>query len=203
MNKRVVVIGAGGHAKVIADIIRSSGDIVVGFLDDSYTEDREFYSSLVIGKICDYEKYVSECFFVIAIGNGGVRKRIASDLNCRWYTAVHPSAVVSESAKIGQGTVVMPQAVVNASAVIGEHVIINTGALVEHDCEIGDYSHLSPKCAVCGVTKVGKSVWLGAGSTVMHVLNICDDVTVGAGGVVVHDIEEAGTYVGVPAKKIK
>ena len=203
MNKKVVIIGAGGHAKVIADIVRASGDVVVGFLDDSYTEPKEFYRSRVIGKTSDYKEYVCGCSFVIAIGNGGVRKRISSELECEWYTAIHPSAVVSDSAKIGCGTVVMANAVINADAQIGEHVIINTGAIVEHDCQIGSYSHLSPRCAVCGVTKVGNSVWLGAGSTVMHVLSICDDVILGAGGVVVRNIEESGTYVGVPAEKIK
>ena len=203
MNKRVVIIGAGGHSKVIADIVRENGDTVEGFLDDSYTEKREFYSSFVVGKVSDYEKYKCDCEFIIAIGNNGVRKRISSELDCKWYTAIHPKATVSKSARVGCGTCVMANAVINADACVGEHVIVNTGSIVEHDCVIGNYSHIAPKSVVCGVTTVGENVWLGAGSTVMHVLGICDNVMLGAGGVVVQNITEAGTYVGVPARKIK
>ncbi len=203
MNKRVIIIGAGGHSKVVADIVRASGDIVVGYLDDSFDGEREFYGSKIIGTVDSYLPYVQDCYFVIAIGNNSVRDKISHKLNCKWYTGIHPSAVISDSASIDEGTVIMPNAVVNADAKIGKHVIINTGSIVEHDCEIGDFSHIAPKSVVCGVTKLGKKVWLGAGSTVMHVINICDNVMVGAGGVVVKDICEAGTYVGVPAKKIK
>lgn len=203
MNKKVIIIGAGGHAKVIADIVRSNNDVVAGFLDDSFTEEKEFYGSRIIGKSSDYINYSDDCSFIIAIGNNGVRERISGSFKCAWYTAIHSSAVVSSSAVIGEGTCVMANAVINADARIGAHVIINTASVVEHDCVIGDYSHIAPKSVVCGVTTVGKNVWLGAGSTVMHVLNICDNVMLGAGGVVVQNINEAGTYVGVPAKKIK
>lgn len=199
----MIIIGAGGHAKVIADIVRACGDYVAGFLDDSYTQSREFYGSLVVGAVKDYEKFASDCSFIIAIGNNGVRNRISKELVCDWYTAIHPSAVVSESAVVGKGTCVMANAVINADANIGEHTIINTGSVVEHDCVIGNYTHIAPKSVVCGVTKIGNGVWLGAGSTAMHVLSICDNVMVGAGGVIVKDICEEGTYVGVPVKKIK
>ena len=203
MNKKVIIIGAGGHAKVIADIIRSSGDTVEGFLDDSYTEDKAFYGAFVVGKICEYERYASECCFVIAIGSNAVREKIAKELNCQWYTAIHPSAVVSESAKIGEGTVVMANAVINADATVGKHCIINTATVVEHDCTVGDYSHLSPRSVVCGATSIGSHVWLGTGSTVVNVVSVCDGVTIGAGGVVVRSINEAGTYVGVPVMRIR
>lgn len=203
MNKKVVIIGAGGHAKVIADIVRGNRDIVVGFLDDAFTEERELYYSRVIGKVSDYKCYTCECCFIIAIGNSTVREKIAKELECEWYTAIHPNAVVSESVKIGQGSAVMANAVINADATVGEHTIVNTGSVVEHDCSIGDYSHICPRSVVCGATSIGKHVWIGTGSTVINVISICDNVTVGAGGVVVRNISEAGLYVGVPARKIK
>lgn len=203
MNKKVVIIGAGGHAKVVADIIRSNGDTVEGFLDDSFTCPRDFYGSTVLGKTQDYVKYALDSYFIIAIGSGAVREKISSSIVCKWYTAVHPSAVVSGSAVIGEGSAVMANAVVNADAKIGNHVIVNTGSIVEHDCEIGDYSHVAPKSVVCGGTVIGKNVWLGTGSTTMQAINVCDGVMVGAGGVVVKNIIESGTYVGVPVKKIK
>lgn len=203
MNKRVVIIGAGGHSKVVADIVRENGDIVVGFLDDSYTEKREFYASSVIGRVSDYTEYKSDCEFIIAIGSNEVRKRISGELHCNWYTAIHPRAVLSKSAKVGVGTCVMANAVINADACVGEHSIINTGSIIEHDCKIGGFTHIAPRSVVCGVTKVGECVWVGTGSTVINLINICDGVFIGAGGVVVKDITEAGTYVGVPARKIK
>ncbi len=203
MNKKVIIIGAGGHAKVIADIIRSNNDDVVGFLDDSFTEEKEFYGSRIIGKSGDYVNYLDDCSFIIAIGNNGVRERISGLFKCAWYTAIHPSAEVSSSAVIGEGTCVMANAVVNADAKIGAHVIVNTASVVEHDCVIGDYSHIAPKSVVCGATSVGKNVWIGTGSTVVNLISICDNVMLGAGGVVVKSIDEAGTYVGVPARKIK
>ena len=203
MNKRVIIIGAGGHSKVVADIVRENGDSVVGFLDDSYTEKREFYASYVIGRVSDYTKYKNDCEFIIAIGSNEVRKRISGELHCNWYTAIHPSAVVSESAKIGEGTVVMANAVINADATVGKHCIINTATVVEHDCTVGDYSHLSPRSVVCGATSIGSHVWLGTGSTVVNVVSVCDGVTIGAGGVVVRSINEAGTYVGVPVMRIR
>ncbi|MBO5312809.1 MAG: acetyltransferase [Clostridia bacterium] len=202
MNKRVVIIGAGGHGKVIADIARACGDIVVGFLDDAYDKETDFYGTRIIGKTDLYVNYKCDCEFIVAIGSNSIRKRIADDLSVNWYTAVHPSAQISKSAEIGEGTTVMPNAVVNADTVIGRHCIINTGAVIEHDCEIGDYTHISPRGVVCGVSKVGKNVWLGAGSIVIHVKSVCDDVVVGAGSVVTKSIEEKGTYVGIPCKRI-
>lgn len=203
MNKRVIIIGAGGHSKVVADIVRALGDIVVGFLDDSFDGEREFYGSKIIGNVDSYSVYAKDCQFVIAIGNNSVRDKISNKLNCQWYTGIHPSAIISKSASVGNGTVIMPNAVVNADAKIGEHVIINTGSIVEHDCVVGNYTHIAPKSVVCGASHIGSYVWLGTGSTVSNLVHICDNVLLGAGGVVVKDICESGTYVGVPARKIK
>lgn len=191
MAKDIIVIGAGGHGKVIADIITACGDRFLGFLDDDITKNP-------LGKIADYEKY-SDALFVIGIGNPEIRERV-SKLPCKWYTAVHPSAVVSPSAKIGEGTVIMPNAVVNADAKIGRHAIINSTAVVEHDNEIDDYAHISVGAKLGGTVKIGKRTHIGIGATVKNNTDICADCIIGAGAVVVKNIEKQGIYKGIPAR---
>lgn len=193
MNKKVVIIGAGGHGKVIADIVRASGDEMVGFLDDDL--DRK-----PLGPISDYSKYDLE--FVIGIGNADVREELSS-LPCKWYTAVHPSAVISPETVIGEGTVIMPNAVVNAGSIIGQHCIVNTGAIVEHDNRIDDFAHISVGVRMGGTVHIGKKTWVGIGATVINNINICDNCIIGAGAVVIRDILKKGTYIGIPARMIK
>lgn len=204
MSKSVVIIGASGHGKVIADIIVNSGDKVLGFLDDADdVQGKKIIGFSVLGKIADYDNY-RDCEFVIAIGNPYIREKISNELPVKWYTAIHPTAVISSlDVEIGEGTVIMANAVVNPSARIGKHCIINTGAIVEHDNILEDYVHLSPNVTLAGIVKVGKSTHIGAGSCTKQVLNIASDCIIGAGSVIVKDITESGTYVGVPARKIK
>ena len=204
MSKSVVIIGASGHGKVIADIIVNSDDKVLGFLDDADdVQGKKIIGFPVLGKIADFDKY-RDCEFVIAIGNPYIREKISNELPVKWYTAIHPTAVISSlDVEIGKGTVIMANAVVNPSARIGKHCIINTGAIVEHDNILEDYVHLSPNVTLAGIVKVGKSTHIGAGSCTKQVLNIASDCIIGAGSVIVKDITESGTYVGVPARKIK
>ena len=191
MAKDVIVIGAGGHGKVIADIIAARGDNFLGFLDDDE-------SKKTLGKIADCESY-ADCLFVIGIGNPKIREKV-SNLPCKWYTAVHPSAVVSPSAEIGEGTVVMPNAVINADAKIGRHAIVNSTAVVEHDNEIADFAHISVGAKLGGTVKVGKRTHIGIGAAVKNNIDICEDCIIGAGAVVVKNIEKQGIYKGVPAR---
>lgn len=204
MNEQVIVIGAGGHGKVIADIVRSCGDTVIGFLDDSPNPPASVCGIPVLGGTKDYVNY-PDARFVIAIGNGTVRRQVAqrlSDVN--WYTAIHPGAIVSPmGTSIGEGTVIMAGAVVNPCAVIGKHCIINTRAGVDHDNQIGDYTHISVGATLAGTVTVGDTVWVGAGAVVSNNLSICDGCMIGAGAVVVRSINEPGTYVGVPARRIQ
>lgn len=203
MSKSVVIIGASGHGKVIADTVLKSGDKVVGFLDDGVKKGTQIVGFSVLGKTEDYKNY-ADCEFVIAIGDSYIREKIANELPVKWYTAIHPTAVISSiDVEIGEGTVVMANAVINSSAKIGKHCIINTGAIVEHDNVLEDYVHLSPNVVLSGMVKVGKSTHIGAGSCTKQVLNIASDCVFGAGSVIVKDITESGTYAGVPVRKIK
>ena len=193
MNQKVIIIGASGHGRVVADIVRSNGDVVVGFLDDDMSKN-------VLGRIDSYSQY-DDVQFVIAIGNTEHRIHISETLDCNWYTAIHPSAVISPSVTIGAGTVIMPNAVVNVNARVGKHCIINTAAVIEHDNIIGDYSHISVGAKLGGTVSVGKRSWVGIGSTVSNNVSICDDTIIGAGAVVVKNINTSGIYIGVPAKR--
>jgi len=202
MSKNVVVIGASGHGKVIADTIIKSGDKVVGFLDDGVDKGSRVAGIEILGKIEDY-KIFENCEFIIAIGNLNIRRKIANDLPVKWYTAIHPSAVISSlEVELGEGTVVMANAVINSSAKIGKHCIVNTGAIVEHDNYIGDYVHLSPNATLAGTVTVGEMTHIGVGACVKNNINIASNCTIGAGAVVVKDISESGTYIGVPVRKM-
>ena len=202
MNKSVVIDGASGHGKLVADIVLKNKDNIVGFLDDNTELTESFAGFPVLGTTDQYQKYSDACF-VIAIGNAAVREKLVKKLkNVSWYTAIHPTAVISElGVSIGEGTVIMANAVVNAGARIGRHCIINTGAVVEHDNQIADYVHVSVGAKLAGTVTVGKSSWIGIGASVSNNLNICGSCMIGAGAVVVKNIKEPGTYIGVPAHK--
>lgn len=202
MRKSVVILGASGHGKVIADIIIKSGDNVQGFLDDADNLPKQILGVPVLGKIDEYIKYL-DCEFIIAIGNAKIREMIVSKLNdeVRWYTAIHPSAIISGlGVEIGEGTAVMADAILNSGATIGKHCIINTGAIIEHDNHLEDYVHISPNATLAGTVNVGNRTHIGVGAVVRNNLNICNDTTVGAGAVVVKNITVPGVYMGVPAE---
>lgn len=202
MSESYILIGGSGHAKVIMDCIRASSGEVAGILDDGMETGTSVLGVPVLGKTADYEAHRNHRF-VIAIGNNAVRRRIAEKMNVLWGTVIHPAAVVSPHAVIGEGTVVMPNAVINAGAEIGSHCIINTGAIVEHDNRLADFAHISPKAALGGTVTVGEGTHVGIGACVRNNVTICGGCTIGAGAAVVKNITEPGTYVGVPAERIK
>lgn len=207
MRKKVVIIGAGGHAKVIADIIEKSGDEIVGFLDDN----KEIGTTIikeykVIGDLNNrFAMAVTKenLEFIIAIGDNRKREEISHSPNLKFYTAIHPSAQIGLDVEIQEGTVVMANSCINSSAKIGKHCIINTGSIIEHDNIIEDCVHISPNAALGGTVKIGENTHVGIGSIVKNNITICQNCIIGAGAVVVKDILEEGTYVGVPARGMK
>lgn len=201
--REVIIIGTGGHAKVVADIVLSSRDHLVGFLTSEDGKET-FMGWPVLGKDTEYYNF-SDKYFVIAIGNTEVREKIANGMDgVKWYSAIHPSASVSAvHTSVGRGSVIMANAVVNPYAQIGKHCIINSHATVEHDNQIEDYVHISVGAKLAGTVTIGKRTWIGVGATVSNGIRVCQDCMIGAGAVVVKDIEVSGTYIGVPAYKIK
>ncbi len=198
--KNVIIIGTGGHAKVVSDIVGLSGDNVFGFLTADLSS-ASFLNRPVLGLDSDFEKY-PDCFFIIAVGNQYIREKLCLNMkNCKWYTAIHPRAVISETADVGEGSVICAGAVINPAASVGRHCIINTGAVVEHDDKISDFVHVSVGAHLAGNVKIGARTMLGIGSCVRNNIAVCNDCVIGAGAVVVKNITEEGTYIGIPAKK--
>ena len=197
---RLIIIGAGGHGKVIADAALKNGYTNICCVDDHATGDVMGFP--IIGTTADVECLNDgNTDFVFGIGNNAIRKTIAEIHNVNWVSIVHPSAQIGFDAEIGKGTVVMANAVVNVCAKIGEHCIINTGAIVEHDNVIENYAHISPNVALGGTVRIGSLTHVGIGATVKNNTEICSDCTIGAGAVVIKSIKEPGTYVGVPIRK--
>lgn len=188
--------GASGHAKVIIDILRACGIPPDGLIDDNN-------STFELCGIPVSHSAAGLSPVIVSIGNNSVRKKIAERLDCTFATAIHPRAIVSPAATIGEGTVVMAGAVIEADAVIGKHCIINTGALVNHECRIGDYTHISPNATLCGNVTVGEGSHIGAGATVIPGINIGRWTTIGAGATVISDIPQHTVAVGTPARIIK
>lgn len=196
--KQLVIIGASGHGKVVADIAKMDGYDDISFLDDNESL-VECGGYPVVGKCSDYGKY--NCDMFVAIGNAKIRQTIQERLK-RVPILIHPSAVVAEDVVIEAGTVVMAGAVINPGTRVGKGCIINTCSSVDHDCKISDFVHVSVGAHVAGTVNIGDSTWIGAGATVSNNVNICGDCMIGVGAVVIKDISENGTYVGIPALKI-
>jgi sugar O-acyltransferase (sialic acid O-acetyltransferase NeuD family) len=199
---RLVIVGAGGHGKVVADIALKNGYTDIRFVDDNSVGDCMGFP--IIGKCCDLENLSEECTeFVIGIGNNAIRKLIAEKYELNWATLIHPSAQIGFNVEIGKGTVVMANTAINTCSKIGEHCIINTGSIVEHDCVLENYTHVSPNAALGGTVHVGSLTHVGIGATVKNNIEIYSECTIGAGAVVIRNINVSGTYVGVPANNIK
>lgn len=195
--KKLLIIGASGHGKVIADIAVRKGYEEIEFLDDN-DNIRECAGFPVIGKVKEAE--LSNEDKIVAIGNAKIRERIQKRLN-NVVTLVHPEAIISRRVEIGAGTVVMAGALINSDTVIGKGCIVNTGASVDHDCRVGDYSHISVGAHIAGTVAIGAKTWIGAGATISNDVIVCDNCMIGAGAVVIRNIEKSGTYFGVPAKE--
>lgn len=199
---RLIIIGAGGHGKVIADIAVKNGYTSIFFVDDNATG--ECMSFPIIGLCSDVENLDDgNTDFVIGIGNNATRKMIAEKYDVNWVSIIHPSAQIGVNVSIENGTVVMAGAVINPCSSIGEHCIINTRAVIEHDNVVENYAHISPNAALGGTVRIGELTHIGIGATVINNIDICGNCIVGAGAVVIRNITDGGTYVGVPTKKIK
>jgi len=206
MPEKLVIFGAGGHAKVVIDAIEMAGHHEVAFLADA--DDARIGTRLKGYQVCSEQvglaaakSGMAQAF--VAIGHNEARKRIAHRAQeCGFIlaTIVHPAAVVSLRAVLGCGTLVMPGSVVNADAVVGANVIINTGAIIEHDCWIGDNTHIAPGATVCGGVEIGHDALIGAGATILPGLKVGARATVAAGAVVLSDVPNDATAKGIPAR---
>lgn len=202
--KKLLIVGAGGHGKVVADAAISSGWDNVAFLDDRGAALGSPLGLPVIGCTEDLRRHAGE-FDGVVVAIGESRRRLELVARCREYgydvaSIVHPRAYVSPFANLESGCVVFANAAVNAGARLGEACIVNTGATVDHDCTLGRGVHVCPGAHLAGAVGVGDCTWIGIGAVALQMIMIGRNVTVGAGAVVVSDVPDDMTVVGVPAK---
>lgn len=202
--KKLALLGASGHGKVIADAARVSGWQSVSFFDDAWKESKNNGCWEVVGATTDLLCRLSE-FDGVIVSIGNVKSRWGKhvqlkEAGARMVSIVHPSAVISPSARIGIGTAIMAGAIVNADAAIGESCIINTGASVDHDCILENGVHVCPGAHLSGGVSVGFGSWIGVGAAVRQSIKIGSSVMAGAGAVVVNNISDGQIVFGNPAK---
>ncbi|MDP3816910.1 acetyltransferase [Pseudomonas sp.] len=205
--KRLAILGASGHGKVVADTAECCGWQSVEFFDDAWPglQINGAWSvvgdtAALMGRLADFDGVV------VAIGNNRIRHAKLLELlaaGARLVTLAHPAATVSRYAAIGEGTVIFAGAVVNAEARIGLGAILNTGCSIDHDCVLGDAVHISPGARLAGGVQVGDLSWIGIGANVRQLIRIGPRVMVGAGSAVVSDIPNDVTVAGVPAKRMR
>jgi sugar O-acyltransferase (sialic acid O-acetyltransferase NeuD family) len=192
----MILLGASGHGKVIADILRLSGETEIIFWDDDA-------AATIPGYTVYSPKGNTEDEVILSIGNNGTRKKIADVSSYTYGKAIHPTAILSPDVFIGEGTVVMAASVINPGSQIGKHCIINTAAVIDHDVIIEDYVHISPNATLAGNVTVKEGVWVGAGATIIQGITIGSWAVIGAGAVVIKDVPDNAVVVGNPAKIIR
>ena len=201
------IVGAGGHAKVVADCAERLGYTDVRLLDDKYPEIKICGRWPVIGDSSQIESLGGQAaHFFVAIGNNAIRQRVSAtitDAGGQLVTLVHPSAVIGCDVIIGDGTLILANVVVNAFSSIGKGCILNTACSVDHDGAIADFVHLAPGTRLAGEVTVGERTFIGIGSAVIQQIQIGADVTVGAGSAVINHIEASSVVMGSPARSKK
>lgn len=199
-GSRVVVLGAGGHGKVVIATLEASGhEVVAAYDDDQQRWGREVLGVPIRGALAEARSAEADGF-VLAVGDNRDRRRIAEGVDLPWTTAVHPAATVHPSVRLGAGTVVFAGAVIQPETEIGRHGIVNTGASVDHDCRLGSFVHVAPGARLAGRVAVDEGTLVGIGSSLAPEVRVGAWATVGAGATVVRDVPDGVTVVGVPAR---
>ncbi len=207
--KRIIILGTGGHARVLVSLLRALGDWeIVGLLDRAKFREGELIGGRpVLDSWDDLEKFKRDNinYTVLALGDNAERKekfRELARLGFSVPTLTHPTAYLDPSSKPGDGSQICMGALIGAEAVIGANTIVNSGALIDHECQIGPHSHIGPGCRIAGRVSIGEETFIGIGVSVADKIKIGNNATIGAGSVVVDDIPDNATAVGVPAKII-
>jgi len=210
---RLVVVGAGGHAKVVLDNLRARGGFeIVGVLDrDSALWNMRVGGAPVLGGDEQLPRLLADGVRHAVVGVGGVgdnrpRQRLFEMLQRQGFelvAAVHPAACIAPSTVLGRGVAVMPGAIINAAAQVGDNAMLNTACVVEHDCRIGDHAHIAPAAVLAGGVRVGAGAHVGLGARIVQGMAIGARAIVGAGAVVLRDVPERAVVVGVPARILR
>ncbi len=212
MKKKIAIIGASGHAKVVADIIEKE-DIycIAGFIDLTLPVGTEFFSYKVIGNQNELKKIYTEYNLhgvIIGIGSNSLREKVANLISTQipeitFIKAIHPAAQVAKEVKIGEGTVVMAGATINPSCTIDRFCVVNTNSSLDHDSHLSEFASIAPGACCGGSCYIGKGSFIGLGANLIHGTKVGDHTVIGAGSTLIKDAESSSIYYGVPAKKIK
>lgn len=210
--KKILIIGAGGHAKVLIDALLVSGHKIEGILD----QDKKLHGKSVLGiKVLGGDellekKYPKDQTILVngvgSISDTEVRQKIFSNFKKKGFefmTVIHPSSVIAKSAKLGEGVQVLALSFIGADSTIGANVIVNTKVSIDHDCDIAAHVHLAPGVTLSGLVEIGEAAHIGTGASVIQAVTIGKHSLVAAGAVVVSDVANKKQVAGVPAKKFK
>lgn len=204
LKKPVAIIGYSGHSYVIIDILLNTGRLVTAYCDQE-EKDQNPYHLQYLGKETEVAKKLKKFDFFACVGHNGIREKIHIQMSALLgnpINAIHPSAVISSSVKMGDGVMVAANATLNPLVEIGRGVICNTSCTIEHECRIDDFVHVAPGAVLCGNVNIGKGTFVGANSVIRQGITIGKNVIIGAGTVIIKNIPDNVTVVGNPQKQL-
>jgi sugar O-acyltransferase (sialic acid O-acetyltransferase NeuD family) len=198
-KEQIVLFGAGGHARVVADAVKTQGRYIISAVVDPGKAGTEFQGM----KVQADEKDLAPNNFIVALGDNLLRRKVFCQLEeSGWAPVVvqHSSAIVASDAKIASGTVLFARSIVNPNSTIGKNCIINSGAIVEHDCHIESHAHIATGACLAGTVKIGEGTLIGVGCSILPNLSIGSWSILGGGSVAISDVPANSTAAGVPAR---
>ena len=211
VKKKIVLIGGGGHCKVVISILKKLDSFEIAGIVDNYKSESFINGIKIIGTDDDLKDIYKSGMRYVLITVGSTKdntKRyklfnVSKEIGYKFPVIISPEAIVDKNVKIDEGTILMPGSIINIDSSIGKNCIINTGSIIEHDCKIGNHCHIAPGVHISGAVNIGKLSFIGIGTTIIQGIKIGKNVTIGAGSVVIKDIPDNVIAVGNPAEIIK
>jgi len=210
-KKKIVLIGGGGHCKVVISILKKLDNFEIAGIVDNYKAENFISGIKIIGTDDDLEDIYKSGIHNALITVGSIKdntKRyrlfnMAREIGYKFPLIISPESIIDKNIRIDEGTIIMPGSIINIDSSIGKNCIINTGSIMEHDCEIGNHCHIAPGAHISGTVNIGELSFIGIGATIIQGIKIGKNVTIGAGSVVIKDIPDNVIAVGSPTKIIK
>jgi UDP-perosamine 4-acetyltransferase len=210
-KRKIILIGGGGHCKVVISILKKLDNFEIIGIVDNYKSDSFISGIKIIGTDNDlkdiYKRGIHNALITVGSTKDNTKRyrlfNLVKKIGYKFPIIVSPDAIVDSNVSIDEGTVIMPGCIINISTSFGKNCIVNSGAIVEHDCKIGDYCHIAPGAHISGSVEIGELSFIGIGSTIIQGVKVGKNVTIGAGSVIIKDIPDNAVVVGNPGKVIK